>query len=347
MQKFDVVIIGWGTFGRSLFEALRARYPGDVSIAIVSRGSAARRSAGGGLSEKHDAATHLTRYYQVPSYSVDALRHVLCRLRSQVLVVCASPQSPREAEVAPSRWTKCMQDHYAVTALLHLTVPLAVAIARGSTPMAEAVMLNACYPDLVNAMLKALGYTRITGLGNVGILSDSIAERGGSEKLLVGHHWHLRHEYEPEDGPLFWDADAGTFRTARTAPVMVSADEIYSRAAAHSAKVIGSLVDGPRFETSLPGPHGLVGGYPVVVDVARVDMLPEVTAELPALLENNIQYARREGMAADADVFSFEPALVEKLARPELAGKFTSMEFRRITKILSQVRRDMRAIDKG
>ncbi|GGQ33207.1 hypothetical protein GCM10010140_74040 [Streptosporangium pseudovulgare] len=121
----------------------------------------------------------------------------------------------------------------------------------------------------MNPLLRKLGLPVFCGVGNVALLAASLREslrsaRGGRLQVL-GHHWHPHTPGDASDEALVW-LDGAPVR--EVGPLLRR-----QRAAARSesnavtghvtALLPADLVTGREVRTSLPGPLGLPGGYPV------------------------------------------------------------------------------------
>src|SRR5262249_33966423 len=119
----------------------------------------------------------------------------LARIRPDLVLHCASHQSPWEPLDAPSGWTALLRRAGFRVALPRRAGP-AGAVARaveGAAP--DALFVNACFPDAVNPLLAALGLPILCGVGNVSQLAASLQSALGcpdQEGLQVlAHHVHL------------------------------------------------------------------------------------------------------------------------------------------------------------
>jgi hypothetical protein len=218
------------------------------------------------------------------------LEVILGNARPRVVVTCASPHSPWESGQRPSHWTELIAEWGTA-----LTVPLQAQVAanvarcvRDASP--STLHVNACLPDLVNAILHALGLPVLCGVGNVQTLAAALqatldargAERETGRLRLLAHHLHLR---EP-DRALEARAWRGT----------EALDDVGARLVAHracgrralnavtgqvAAGTLAALATGAGLETHLPGPHGLPGGYPAIVEDrdVRLDLPAGVTLD--------------------------------------------------------------------
>lgn len=156
--------------------------------------------------------------------------------------------------------------------------------------------VNASYPDIVNAVLARTGPAPLCGVGNVEELLPkariAAAEAVGArpediEIRLVAPHaaeYHVYAERESEDPPAvllqaLWrgrdvsaQARAGFFKPM---PIPYRMDFNLLTASA-AAKLIPALIGSMPVRCHVPGPLGLVGGYPVLAagGQVRLDLAP-------------------------------------------------------------------------
>jgi hypothetical protein len=197
------------------------------------------------------------------------LPETLDRLRPDILVCAASTQSPYERGTAPSLWTRLVE-----RAGFGVTLPFQAAIvARLARALAvaspETLLVNGCFPDAVNPLLAAAGLPVHCGIGNVATLAaclQTTLELPDQAALAVlGHHAHLSAPDPGTDDVLAWSdgrpvPDVGTLLAPARALPRPELNAISGHAA---ARLLIELLAGKEIRTSLPGPLGLPGGYPV------------------------------------------------------------------------------------
>ncbi|MEV4414366.1 potassium transporter TrkA [Catellatospora sp. NPDC049609] len=193
----------------------------------------------------------------------------LAALQPAVLVCCASAQSPYEKATRPSPWTRLVeQAGFGVTLPLQATV--AVRLARAvATASPHTLLVNGCFPDAVNPLLAMLGLPVLCGIGNAATLAACLQAALGlpdQRRLAVlAHHAHLTEPDDPADEVRAWLDGAPVPGVS----ALLAADRAQPRRdlnaiAGHAAaRLLTDLLSGAEVHTSLPGPLGLPGGYPV------------------------------------------------------------------------------------
>jgi hypothetical protein len=183
----------------------------------------------------------------------------------------------------------------------------------------------------VNPLLRGLGLPVFCGAGNANLLA-AVLQRGlglpDQRRLRVlAHHRHLYGLDDPEgevrawlDGQPIGDV-ASLLRPVR----VVGRDDRNPVSGRAAAAIVAHIVANGELLTSVPGPLGLPGGYPVRISGARIDL------NLPPGLDvgDAIAWNRRQSLLDGADVgedgeVRFAPSVAEELARslPELAHGF-------------------------
>jgi hypothetical protein len=250
----------------------------------------------------------------------NSLQSVLRRVRPQLVLHTASLQSPWSLSGSDT-WSKLVSTGgYGYTLPFHLI--LALRLAREIDRVVPGTMfINACYPDAVNPMLRAAGTPITCGVGNVGILNALLCAdlqiRNGEVKMIA-HHSHLG-AASPNAGTKrlstlkawrnnqHWDDAARDWLRGAALPP----DETLNTLTAKTiSTVIHSLVGTqPSTHAHVPGPDGLPGGYPVVLEAGKVSLsLPPGLTKREAI-SCNISAAEFDGVMVDSDgkaVFSHE-----------------------------------------
>ncbi|WP_333678545.1 hypothetical protein [Dyella sp.] len=195
-------------------------------------------------------------------------------------------------------------------------------------------VVNASYPDATHPVLAAEGLQPTIGVGNAGMLYETLrgqlrARQLSAKPYLFAHHAQVtpfaRHiSYAPGEAPwLFLDDQPASIDQFVTGP-LPSGRMLNALTASHAIAIIGSLLtEDSVLRTSAPGPLGLPGGWPVQLSArqVRLDLPPDID------VERGLAYQRRaavgDGIAAiDADgTVHFTAAAQASLAMhaPELA----------------------------
>lgn len=183
-----------------------------------------------------------------------------------------------------------------VALVLPLQLMRAVAVAAPRTPV-----VNAAFPDAVNAILARRGLQPTVGLGNVDLLQWKLRRAASLllgvpedrvDVLTVAHHHHfaaISRGIEVEDEPhvtVMVDGDTVPLGDRRRLLAIASREcrtpagaGVNHLAAASGTRLVAALLGDRWVEAHAPGPEGLPGGYPVRVGLgeARVKLPPGVT----------------------------------------------------------------------
>lgn len=294
-----IVVVGSGRLAQALCQSLAATpVPEPVLVTVLAR--------------DHAAGANIARAGQVRSavsgtavsFAAEQLtdeRSTLARLRPSVLVCVASEQSPYERAQAPSAWTDLVaRVGFGLTLALQTEplVRLAGALAD-ATP--DTLLVNGCFPDAVNPVLAALGLPVHCGLGNVATVAACLQSALGlpdSRGLQVlGHHAHLS---PPDRDGTTVDGAAGEVKVWRDGRAVAGVTtmlatyralprvELNAIGGHAGARLVAELATGAAdVTTSLPGPLGLPGGYPVHLRGRRITLnLPDEVSQAQAVAWN-------------------------------------------------------------
>lgn len=272
------------------------------------------------------------------------------RLRPDLLVCCASVQSPYEKTHRPSAWTRLIgQAGFGVT--LPLQAVLAVRLARAVAARSpRTTLVNGCFPDAVNPLLAALGLPVLCGIGNVATLAACLQAALGlpDQRALavLGHHAQL-------DAPSGPDPEVRAWYAGVPVPGMTAllADgrrlprpDLNALAGLAAARLLVSLLSGAELHTSVPGPLGLPGGYPVRLSGGALTLdLPGLT--LPEAVAWNHHAGRRDGIEIDGGRVRHLPPADAALAPhlPEFAQGWDATAYDEVQERFRDLRRRLRA----
>ncbi|MEV8634463.1 hypothetical protein AB0395_22680 [Streptosporangium sp. NPDC051023] len=293
----DVVLMGTGAFAGALARAFAQRATGQAVVHVVSRDPGRARDLCTLANAHATLAGTRARFspHRLDPAGGDDLRPLLAETRPRVLAVCASDQSPSEARTAPSAWTDLLRRAgFGVTLPLQAALALRAASASADVDEGTAV-INACFPDVVNAVVQAAGVPVLCGLGNVStlavVLRDVLRLREESRLKLLAHHAHLHAPPTPGEDALAWLDD----RPLAVLPEALEQARSQPRAhlneigAAAGAAVLDTVVHETNYYVGhVPGPHGRPGGYPVTITGRSLALrLPPGMSERQAIAWNH------------------------------------------------------------
>lgn len=306
MAERGIVILGSGSLARSICYSLAAVCAEECVVTVVST----TPSSSAEVCYVADVRAALSgtpvrfRALSVDRYAAESISSILRQVRPRIVLNCASHQSPWEKTRAPSAWTALMN-----RAGFGLTLPLQAAVAIEAASAIAALdlpplFLNACFPDAVNPLLKTLELPIFCGVGNVALLAASLRESlrpaCGGRLQVLGHHWHL-HTPDAADEALAWlDGtpvhEVGPLLRRQRAAARSELNAVTGHV---TALLLADLVTGREVRTSLPGPLGLPGGYPVRIYGRSLAL--DLPASMPPAqaVALNSAWAERDGVSVE------------------------------------------------
>jgi len=353
MRQCDILIIGSGYFAEIMANDLAATAPSPVAVAIAGRNAERVKwleTAGNARSAIYGSRTRFTGLCVELGASED-VAGLLDRLAPSVVVHAASLQSPWSVDSAGSEWSRLVNEAgFGITIAFHATLPLrtAQAIAASGT---GAAMVNTCYPDGVNPLLKAAGMPIACGVGNIAIFSSVIAgtlpfeERG--QLRVLAHHNHLvdwrRPGAERSGVPVrAWIGEQEMSGVQdRFRGIRLPFRDLNVVSGASAVPVLLALAGGGELRTHVPGPAGLPGGYPVRISGGRIALdLPAAISQEEAVAWNG-QFTDADGVAVGADGWvRYSPRARQALGRysKDLAEGFPVSELDAARDALNELR---------
>ena len=333
MGVCKVAVVGNGSLARAVCYAFAVgAVPATVTVLARSGERAAEVAYVAGVRARLAGSAVTFEARQADSFDT-----VFGDIAPDLVLNCASHHSPWERS---SGWMDLVaRAGFAVTLPLQAQPAMAVARAAAET---GALLVNACFPDLVNPLLTALGLPVHCGVGNVAVLTASLRtaldlapER---ELRVLGHHVHLYPPRDPADDALAWlDGDLVPNVTDLLARQRATPRPELNHITGYTAALlVQDLLTGAEVRTNVPGPLGLPGGYPVLLRDGTIAL------DLPAGLDTasavawNQRAALADGGSVDGDRVTFAPHTAEALEPhlPDLAAGFQVGE---ITAVLDRI----------
>lgn len=344
-----LVVLGTGGLARGLCYALATttRLPLDLVVVGRRQGRSDEVCYVGAARAALADTPVVFHSLTVNTASEQALIDLIGSVAPDGVFLAASSQSPWERTTAPSAWTELV-----ARAGFGLTLPFQAELAlRTASALAQARpdawFVNACFPDAVNPVLAARSLPVLCGVGNVALLAASIQAALGlpdQRKLSVlAHHAHLHAPHDEADEAMAWLggkplAGVGALLAAQRAADRPELNHVTGMAA---ATLVRALLSGDELATSLPGPLGLPGGYPVRVAGARVELrLPDGMDRDDAVAANQ-RAAVHDGVVVDGGRVRFTSPAVAALDQ-DLAHDFSVTEIERVTDRLDRLRTRLR-----
>lgn len=205
--------------------------------------------------------------------SAEAVEPVIAAARPDLVVQAASVQTASVIARSGDAWSRLVAEGgLSATAVFQALLSARVGRAmRRAAP--RALLVNCCFPDVVNAMLAGLALPISCGVGNVGILSSCFAGAlGSSRRVKVLAHYQTiaawrrpRSERGGIAPPRVWIDDAEiTDVHARFSDVQLTPEPAIEVSGSASVPLLVAMATaGTDIAAHAPGALGLPGGYPV------------------------------------------------------------------------------------
>ncbi|MBL8697043.1 MAG: hypothetical protein JNK67_01635 [Alphaproteobacteria bacterium] len=342
------MISGTGAFAARILFDLAATAPTPVHVTIAGR------NAGRAAWLRTAAAARAAMFgrdvrVQVAPLDIerDDVAQALRSLRPKVVLQAASAQAGRVIAGPANAWAGMVaRAGLSLTAVFQARLSIAMARAvAAATP--ETIFINACYPDVANGIIAALGLPITCGIGNVAILANAFAgllgAQAGELRVLAQYRTIAPFRLPPSKRagvappPRVWLgaselADVAT----RFEAVQLTPEPVIDISGAAAVPLLQAIAAGSTWRGHVPGPRGLPGGYPVRFDGKALALdLPPGLDERDAVAWNGAFEARsglvvEHGRARYTGVVEEElraasPALAEGFAITDLEAHYVAM----------------------
>lgn len=334
-MKPTVMLIGLGDLGSVTLELLaREDYVGRIVVAS--------RNAERGVARCNLARLSAIAQGHVPDISflpldlndLPVVAETVQRVAPQLIFSAATLQTWWLPNLLPPEQRGTIQSaRYGVWLPIHLTLTMKLMQALQDAAY-DGVVLTAPYPDVVNCVLGHLGLAPTCGVGNLGQVVPKIRWLA-SERLhvpldtvgvsLVAHHalhewawgastgepppYFLRIERDGQDVTEAADADEILFASYPLTPGLA----IHFLTAACTLRLMRACFSAESVTLHAPAPHGLPGGYPVIVSSRGVQPAPIQGLSLAEAITINERSHRFDGIERieDDGTVVYCPASVE------------------------------------
>jgi hypothetical protein len=198
-------------------------------------------------------------------------------------------------------------------------------------------VINSSFPDGVCPALASVGLAPFTGAGNLNHLAPrirmAVSERAGVpaadvEVTMLGSHFlntYVSREGSAKGSPYYLSCTVrgrqveglSTDQILALAKVPMSSGPVRNlMIASDMAKIVQSVLFDEGYFMHLPGPNGLVGGYPARVFRDRIDVVVPPGMTLAEAVDLNARSLAFDGIARiDAGNIHFTDELIEKMER--------------------------------
>ena len=340
MMNCDILVIGTGSLSRVFCYAIALTFSESLKVCVIGR---AKSSVAQVVTIANARSAAFLSKVTFTGDSIDwnsenDLSDKLATYSPRLILQTASLQSPWEFTGSESAWCSLIKrGGFGITLPLQAALVVRVASLIKQTMPAESILVNACYPDAVNPLLSYLGLPIVCGAGNVGIISTllkSLLNLAQTRQLqVIAHHSHIttlvqnKKDHLTElEGLRIW-LDGQQFHQIQTLlnPIQsIKGEQLNQIVGCLCAKVVLALLGSSPVLTHVPGPNGLPGGYPVVVQKGKVEIaLPQncTTAEAielnrRAAIEEGVEVIERGGFIrwdsrASEAIKQYAPSLAE------------------------------------
>jgi hypothetical protein len=271
----DIILFGSGAFAARIALDIAASAQAPVRLCIAGR-NASRvdwlRTAGNARAAIFGTKVRFTAAPVDLSGGEDAAE-LIARLRPAVVVQAASAQTASVISSSGNAWTRLVTEGgLSATAVLQAMFTLRVARAMRLAG-SDAVLVNACFPDVVNGLLVAAGFPVACGVGNVAILSNAFAaavDRFEPGAVRVLAHYQtigvFRQPVAERRGPVprVWiDGEEVGDVLTQFRDVKITPEPAIEISGASGVPLILAMAHWQPWRGHVPGPHGWPGGYPV------------------------------------------------------------------------------------
>lgn len=304
----EILIVGLGDLGRKI--ALRLAACSDVG-AIILAGQ--RTETGRSFSRLVAACSHAkVDFVFLNALDSEAVSDLLHARQPDAVVQCAALLSPwllHERSDAVAR--SILNAGFAVQLPAQLPIVTSVMRAVRSTGYRGSVV-NCSYPDVTHPVLARMGLAPTTGIGNSGMIHNLIratlseAPHSGQRLSVVAHHSHVTAAATNTDtqrrgipAPLiFIDEEPLALKDLlRAQPSLASSIDLNHLTAAHAVETLRALLtDGDEFSTSLPGPLGLPGGWPIRIKSREIQIALPTALSADEVQSFHVRAARGDGI---------------------------------------------------
>lgn len=315
-MKVDVLLVGTGSLARAFCYSLASMsHLKQIKVAILGR-SIEKSTKIAAIANNCAAVTALSDTLFIPEKvsfeSEKDLKNKLAKFSPKILLQMASCQSPWEFCDLSKKWSKLVNNSgFGLTLPLQSFVTLKIAKLLKEMCL-PTILVNACYPDLVNSLLKFLGFQVTCGIGNVSILAAAIRAANKAYKKadlkILGHHLHLTEQRKRTNdytNPKVW-IDGNRLESVELALKNIRSikdQELNQLTALISVQTVLALLNSGSTQCNLPGPNGLPGGYPVTVTSSGVvlNLPPEISEE--EAITWNTECSKYDGAFIDKNGF--------------------------------------------
>jgi len=271
-------------------------------------------------------------------------------IKPDVVIQAASTQPVSVLRSEGDRWTELVKNGgYSATLVFQALISIRIAFAlKRFSPQSR--LVNCCYPDVVNSLIKAAGLPIFSGAGNIAILSNilqsSIPVNERHDFRMLAHYRNLRDwrclPSERQEVPCrVWLGDGEVDAVYDRFAARLSPEPVPDVSGASIVPPVLALCSGKSWTGHISGPAGLPGGYPVRVTNGEISLnLPSGVTEKEAV-DWNLQFESMNGAFVDSfGKIHYTGRLYSEISRisPRLAEGFHISEIELVWADMNELR---------
>ncbi len=279
MKARSIFLTGTGALAKAIIDALTAAPIYNLHVHIYSRDHAKSKWLAE-IGNTRSFAFNTGQVYsagEVDWQSDLPLSAEMERIKPFAVVHTASLQSMWSL-AQHNKWSELVKrGGYGTT--LPLQCMLAGKIARSVAAMQDPpLLINCCYPDVVNYVLSKCGMNIFSGIGNIAIIDALLSTRLQHGYRMLANHFHvqelIRQPAERKELPRLWIEKKEIDTTRIFQPLQLINDPLLNSITALScANLLSCILDEKDRLLHLPGPQGLPGGYPVNIVKGKIEAI--------------------------------------------------------------------------
>jgi hypothetical protein len=293
----SVAIVGFGDLAKRIATALASSPRKLGEIALLGR----RVEEGNTWAALLSACGTPTRFICVDAVNAEALRPIFAEQSFDLIVQCASLASPWAIS---DRADKLSETIKAAGFGLQISAQLPILLS-----VMEAWKLSGCgcpvvncsYPDVTHPVLARLGLAPTVGVGNVGMILGLVKDALRADQVLnqiriFAHHSQVGSVFtgkldsaQPTHPRVFqgehelaldqWSQKLKSTNLTKLLNVVTAAHAV--------AVIFAMLPDGDPLKTAAPGPLGLPGAWPIIIEKGAIHLdLPKAITREEGILFN-------------------------------------------------------------
>ncbi len=352
-ETADILIVGTGQFAARILFDLAATVDAPTRIAVAGRNAsrlAWLETAGRARAQMFQRPVTIVGRRTDPA-DLEQIAEVLSRVQPSVVLQAASLQSGSVISMQNNAWSKLVAAGGLSASAVFQTV-LSARVARGCREALPGVhFVNACFPDVTNSLIAAMGLPVTAGIGNIQILAHafagSLAGAARAEIKVLAHYQNLavwRRQAAERHGAnaRVWVGDKEEQDVlARFSGVRLTPEPVIDISGAAAAPLLLALAHRREWHGHVPGPEGLPGGYPIRTTSSGIVLDLPAGLTRDAAIRWNLAHEEASGLVVDDHgVAQYTGKLQEELAAvsPDISMGFHVRDLEVVFTAMQQLR---------